>query len=182
VANGVVTEDGTLHEADVLICATGFRVTDWLANLRIVGRGGRTLVDEWKKAGQASAYYGITVSGFPNFFMLLGPNTGLGHNSVVFMIEAQLRYTMDCLKWLWSGRTGAIEPRGDIQQSFMDSINVKMKNTVWMSGCKSWYLNENGTNSTIWPSFTLSYWWRTHGARKSDFVLEPARKPATIAA
>jgi cation diffusion facilitator CzcD-associated flavoprotein CzcO len=182
VANGVVTENGALHEADVLVCATGFRVTDWLANTRIVGRGGRTLVDEWKKAGQASAYYGITVSGFPNFFMLLGPNTGLGHNSVVFMIEAQLRYATDCMRWLWSGKTAAIEPRLDVQKSFMDALNAKMKGTVWMSGCKSWYLNENGTNSAIWPSFTLSYWWRTHSARKRDFILEPARKPATIAA
>ncbi len=179
---GVVTADGTLHEADVLICATGFRVTDWLSNLKIVGRGGRTLVEEWKREGQASAYYGITVSGFPNFFMLLGPNTGLGHNSVVFMIEAQLRYTMDCLKWLWGRKAGAIEPRSDVQRSFMDAINAKMKGTVWMSGCKSWYLNENGTNSTIWPSFTLSYWWRTHSARKNDYILEPAHAPATIAA
>ena len=179
---GVVTEDGTLHEADVLICATGFRVTDWLANLKITGRGGRTLVEEWKKAGQASAYYGITVAGFPNFFMLLGPNTGLGHNSVVFMIEAQVRYAMDCLGWLWRGKAGAVEPRADIQQSFMDALNAKMRNTVWMSGCKSWYLNENGTNSTIWPSFTLSYWWRTHGARKSDFVFEPGRAPVKVAA
>jgi cation diffusion facilitator CzcD-associated flavoprotein CzcO len=180
--NGVVTADGTLHEVDVVICATGFRTTDFLSGLKIAGREGRDLVTEWKQQGQANSYYGITCSGFPNFFMLLGPNTGLGHNSVVFMIEAQVRYAMSCLDWLWRGKAGAIEPKADVQQSFMARLNAKMRNTVWMSGCKSWYLNENGTNSTIWPSFTLSYWWQTHSARRSDFILEPARFPATIAA
>ncbi len=134
------------------------------------------------QGGSGECFYGITVSGFPNFFMLLGPNTGLGHNSVVFMIEAQVRYAMSCLRWLWRGEARAIEPKSSVQKGFMHRINAKMRNTVWMSGCKSWYLNENGTNSTIWPSFTLSYWWQTHSARKSDFVLEPTRVPATIAA
>lgn len=182
VAKGVVTEDGVLHGADVVVCATGFRTTDWLANLEIVGRDGRRLVDAWRKAGQASAYYGIVVSGFPNFFMLLGPNTGLGHNSVVFMIEAQVRYAMSCLSWLWREKAGAIEPRAEVQRSFMDRLNAKMRNTVWMSGCRSWYLNENGTNSTIWPSFTLSYWWQTHSARAKDFLIDPGHEPATITA
>ena len=148
----------------------------------VLGRGGRDLTKEWRDAGAARAYYGITAEGFPNLFMLLGPNTGLGHNSIIFMIEAQTRYTMDCLNWLWSGQAQSVEVRKDVQCAFNDKLDDAMKRTVWMSGCKSWYLNADGTNSTIWPSFTLSYWWRTHSARKRDFLLEPAKTPEKIAA
>ncbi|HWA02204.1 MAG TPA: NAD(P)/FAD-dependent oxidoreductase [Rhizomicrobium sp.] len=177
--NGVVTEDGTLREADAILYATGFRVTDWLSHVDIRGRGGRKLIDDWR--GGAYAYYGVAVNGYPNMFLLLGPNTGLGHNSVVFMIEAQVRYAMDCLRWLWNG-AGAVEVKKDVQDAFNADIHERMKGTVWMSGCKSWYLNPDGTNSTIWPDFTVTYWWKTHAAKKQDFVLEPSRVAEEVAA
>jgi len=170
--NGIVTADGRLREVDVILYATGFRVTDWLSHVDIRGRGGRKLIDDWKDG--ASAYYGIAVNFYPNMFLLLGPNTGLGHNSVVFMIESQVRYALDCLKWLWAG-AGTVEVKAEVQDAFNKDLHEKMKRTVWMTGCKSWYLNPNGTNSTLWPDFTVTYWWKTRGARKSDFDLAPAR-------
>ncbi len=181
-ADAIVTSDGNRHPVDALVYATGFRPTDWIPGIQILGRGGRDLTQEWRHAGAARAYYGITTEGFPNLFMLLGPNTGLGHNSIIFMIEAQTRYTMDCLNWLWSGLAQSIEVRKDVQRAFNDKLDADMKRTVWMSGCKSWYLNADGTNSTIWPSFTLSYWWKTHSARKADFWLEPAKVPEKVRA
>ncbi|MBV8976735.1 MAG: NAD(P)/FAD-dependent oxidoreductase [Alphaproteobacteria bacterium] len=172
---GIVTADGTERACDAIIYATGFRVTDWLSHVDIRGRGGRKLIDDWKDG--AAAYYGVAVNGYPNMFLLLGPNTGLGHNSVVFMIESQVRFAMGCLGWLWSG-AGAVEVKKAVEEAFNAALHEKMKRTVWMSGCKSWYLNPNGTNSTLWPDFTVSYWWQTRRARKRDFELTPARAPA----
>ena len=172
--NTIVSQDGERRAVDAIVLATGFAVTDWIPGVRIIGRGGRDLTKEWRDAGAARAYYGIVAEGFPNLFMLLGPNTGLGHNSLIFMIEAQTRYIMHCLSWLWSGAAGSIEVRTEVQHQFNRRLDAKMKRTVWMSGCRSWYLNANGSNSTIWPSFTLSYWWKTHRARKRDFHLESA--------
>lgn len=172
---GVVTADGKVREVDAILYATGFRVTDWLSHVDIRGRGGRKLIDDWRDG--ASAYYGVVVNGYPNMFLLLGPNTGLGHNSVVFMIEAQVRYAMDCLKMLWKG-AGALEVKADVQAAFNATLHEKMKSTVWMSGCKSWYLNPNGTNSTIWPYFTVTYWRKTRSAKRRDFDLAPVRIPA----
>ena len=177
--NGIVTADGRLREVDAILYATGFRVTDWLSHVDIRGKGGRALIDDWRDG--ASAYYGIAVNGYPNMFLLLGPNTGLGHNSVVFMIEAQVRYTMDCLKWLWNG-AGSVEVKADVQNDFNKTLHEKMKGTVWMTGCKSWYLNANGTNSTIWPDFTVTYWWKTHSADRRDFDFVAARVPEDLAA
>ena len=178
--DAIVTEDGMRRPVDAIVLATGFRVTDWIPGAQVIGRGGRDLTREWREAGIARAYYGTVSEGFPNFFMLLGPNTGLGHNSIIFMIEAQTRYTMSCLKWLWSGRAGSVEVREGVQRTFNQRLDAQMRRTVWLSGCRSWYLNQNGTNSTIWPSFTLSYWWKTHAARKRDFLLEPAKATAKI--
>ncbi|HXL98518.1 MAG TPA: NAD(P)/FAD-dependent oxidoreductase [Rhizomicrobium sp.] len=171
---GIVTEDGKLREFDALVYATGFRATEVLAEMRVTGRGGRQLADDWKDGAQA--YYGIAVSGYPNFFMLLGPNTGLGHNSIIFMIEAQTRYIMDCLRWLRGG--GEVDVREDVQRDFNATLRTKMERTVWKSGCRSWYLNENGSNSVIWPGFTVDYWWKTRHARRADFTVRPAKVAA----
>jgi cation diffusion facilitator CzcD-associated flavoprotein CzcO len=164
---GIVTEDGKLRELDAIVFATGFRATELLSEMPVTGRGGRKLADDWKDGAQA--YYGIAVAGYPNFFMLLGPNTGLGHNSVIFMIEAQVRYVMDCLRW----GAGEVEVRADVQRDFNATIRAKMDRTVWKSGCRSWYLNADGSNSTIWPGFTVDYWWKTRRARRGDFEVRP---------
>ncbi|MDE2163721.1 MAG: NAD(P)/FAD-dependent oxidoreductase [Alphaproteobacteria bacterium] len=178
--DSIVTADGVRRPVDAIVTATGFRVTDWLPGVTVIGRGGRDLTAEWRNGGAARAYYGITAEGFPNLFMLLGPNTGLGHNSIIFMIEAQTRYIMRCLKWLWSGEADSVEVRADVQRSFNAWLNARMRRTVWLTGCRSWYLNPDGTNSTIWPSFTLSYWWYTHSAHKGDFVLSLKKQPCEL--
>jgi cation diffusion facilitator CzcD-associated flavoprotein CzcO len=179
VPEGIVTADGTVHELDALIYATGFRTKEPLAEIAVQGRAGHLLSQDWREGAQA--YYGIAAAGYPNFFFLLGPNTGLGHNSVVFMIEAQVRYTLKCLGWVLREGAGDVEVREDVQRMFNDNLKKEMRRTVWQSGCQSWYLNANGSNSTIWPGYTVSYWWQTHRTRKRDFTIRPAHVTAKIA-
>lgn len=157
---GVLTVDGTLHPADTIIFGTGFHVTDPPVAARITGRYGHTLADAWKDT--MSAHLGTTVHGFPNLFLLLGPNTGLGHNSVVFMLECQLHHVLGALDHL--NRTGetAVEPTIEAQREFVARVDRRMAGTVWSTGgCRSWYLDPSGRNSTLWPGYSWSYWLRT---------------------
>jgi cation diffusion facilitator CzcD-associated flavoprotein CzcO len=157
--DGIVTEDGILHEVDTIIFGTGFHVTDAPVAQLIRGRDGRTLGETWQ--GSMRAYQGTSVAGFPNLFMLLGPNTGLGHNSVVFMIECQLTYLLGALRHLDRTGTHAIEPTPQAQETFVTDVDRRMRGTVWTSGgCRSWYLDATGRNSTLWPGYTWSYWLR----------------------
>jgi cation diffusion facilitator CzcD-associated flavoprotein CzcO len=135
----------------------------------VVGKGGVELHDAWKN--RMTAYLGITVAGFPNFFMLLGPNTGLGHNSVVLMIEAQVRYTMNCLKLMKRRKQRVVEVRSEIQQSFVEEIYRRIAGTVWQSGgCKSWYQDQKtGEITTLWPGSVVSYLRRTRSVSASDY-------------
>jgi len=154
---GVVTNDGVERPVDVLIYGTGFRATEPFIGVRVVGKGGVEIHDAWRK--RMTAYLGVTVSGFPNFFILLGPNTGLGHNSVVLMIEAQVRYTIKCLKLMHRRRRRIMEVRPETQQSFVDEIYHRMSGTVWQSGgCHSWYQDhQTGEITTLWPGSVLGY-------------------------
>jgi cation diffusion facilitator CzcD-associated flavoprotein CzcO len=167
----IVTQDGVERPIDVLIYGTGFRATEPLIGCRIVGRGGVEIHDAWRK--RMSAYLGVTVTGFPNLFLLLGPNTGLGHNSVVLMIEAQVRYTMQCLKLLKSNKRRVIEVRSESQQRFVDEIYRRMGGTVWLSGgCHSWYQDQTtGEITTIWPGSVVAYLRRTRSVSPSDYEL-----------
>ncbi|SFS39393.1 flavin-containing monooxygenase [Saccharopolyspora flava] len=164
--NSVVTGDGQEHEVDAIIYGTGFHVTDAYDHLAIVGREGRKLQDTWRDG--AETYLGITVSGFPNLFFLLGPNTGLGHNSVVFMIESQLNYVIDCIRRIHRGEIGQVDVRQPVQDAFSQELHGELGGEVWsVGGCRSWYLDENGVNRTLWPGFTWKYWMRT---RKVDYA------------
>jgi len=167
----IVTRDGVERPMDVLIYGTGFRATEPLIGCRVVGKGGVEIHDAWRK--RMSAYLGVTVSGFPNLFILLGPNTGLGHNSVVLMIEAQVRYTMDCLKLMKRRKQRVLEVRPEIQQSFVEEIYRRMAGTVWQSGgCKSWYQDQStGEITTLWPGSVVSYLRRTRSVSASDYDL-----------
>ncbi|MGE5829864.1 MAG: 4-hydroxyacetophenone monooxygenase, partial [Micromonosporaceae bacterium] len=137
----------------------GFQVTEPPLAQRIAGRGGHSLAEEWR-AGM-HAYLGLTVHGFPNLFLLLGPNTGLGHNSVVFMLECQFRYLLGALRHLDRRGSVALEPRRSAQDGYLAAVERRMAGTVWLQGgCRSWYLDRNGRNSTLWPGFTISYWRR----------------------
>lgn len=168
---GLRAIDGVLHEADVLIFGTGFRATDLLTPMRIAGRDGLDLNEAWRDG--MAAYCGTAVAGFPNLFLLVGPNTGLGHNSIVFIIEAQLRYIADCLRK--AGQAGAIEPRAEAQRLYNEEIQRRLARTVWASGCRSWYLDAQGRNTTLWPGSTVEFWWRTRRAENAaHLVSRPA--------
>jgi cation diffusion facilitator CzcD-associated flavoprotein CzcO len=154
--NRILTADGVDHEVDTIIFGTGFHVTDLPIAERVRGRDGRTLAETW--SGSPRAHLGTTVSGFPNLFILLGPNTGLGHNSVVYMIEAQIEHLRGALRTLDRERATVLEPRAEAQQAFVTDVDRRMAGTVWTTGgCTSWYLDSTGRNSTIWPGFSFNF-------------------------
>jgi cation diffusion facilitator CzcD-associated flavoprotein CzcO len=169
--HSIVTNDDVERPIDVLIYGTGFRATEPLIGCRVIGREGVEIHDAWEK--RMSAYLGVTVSGFPNFFILLGPNTGLGHNSVVLMIEAQVRYAMECLKLMNRQNQRVMEVRPEIQQRFVEDIYRRMGNTVWQSGgCQSWYQDQKtGEITTLWPGSVIAYLRRTRSVTPSDYEL-----------
>jgi cation diffusion facilitator CzcD-associated flavoprotein CzcO len=167
-AHSIVTTDGRERLVDALIYGTGFRATDLLTPVRIIGRKGVDLNDAWR--GGFEAYFGITITGYPNLFMLVGPNTGLGHNSIIFMIEAQVHYVMKCLELLRERGATAMDLRPEVQAQFNRDLQEQMKRTVWASGCKSWYLDERGKNTTLWPGFSFKYWLETRKAVAKDYA------------
>jgi cation diffusion facilitator CzcD-associated flavoprotein CzcO len=170
-SHSVVTADGVEREVDAIIFGTGFHVTDAFDNLAVIGRDGRDLAKTWAGEGMRT-HYGISVAGFPNLFFLLGPNTGLGHNSVVFMIESQIRYVAQAIGLVDRHQAGAVEVRGDVQARFNEDIQRKLVRGVWtQGGCRSWYLDAKGVNRTIWPGFTWRYWLNTRRVDPADFEL-----------
>ena len=156
--NGIIV-NGVEQPVDAIIYGTGFRATDVFTPLRILGRNGVDINDVWNGRG-IEAYYGTTVAGYPNLFMLLGPNTGLGHNSIVFMIESQINYVLKCLDLMRQRRSSSMECLPQAQRDFNAELEAAMRGTVWAGGCKSWYFDANGRNVTLWPGFTFSYWWK----------------------
>jgi cation diffusion facilitator CzcD-associated flavoprotein CzcO len=169
--HSIVDNEGTEHEVDAIIYGTGFHVTDALEYLDITGENGKQLAKEWADEGMRT-HLGITVSGFPNLFFLLGPNTALGHNSVVFMIESQARYVVDAIRLAERHGATALDVRPDVERRFQAGIQDKLVKGVWtQGGCTSWYLDAKGVNRTIWPGFTWRYWMRTRKIRASDYEL-----------
>lgn len=169
---GIRTTDGTERSFDALIFGTGFVVADIYLNQSIIGRNGRNLLDEWEQTG-AQALYGLTVSGFPNLLFLLGPNTGLGHNSVVHMIESQLTYLLDYIQQLEQAGDGAfLDVKPDTQRTHNEQLQQQLVGTVWASGCQSWYMNQRGRNTTLWPDLTVTYRKATRRVNLADYVVE----------
>ncbi|HIV71793.1 MAG TPA: NAD(P)/FAD-dependent oxidoreductase [Candidatus Aquabacterium excrementipullorum] len=160
-ARGIETADGRHHEADVIVYGTGFAATEFLAPMKITGREGRDLNEAWRSGAQA--YLGITVPGFPNFFMLYGPNTNLGHNSIVYMLESQIAHVLRCLEKARAAGGDAIEVGEGPHSRFNAAVQRRLAGTVWQ-GCKSWYVDANGHNSTNWPGFTFTYRYLTRYA------------------
>ena len=153
----IVTTDGVEREIDVLIVATGFLTTEQPVAYKVTGRNGETLAEAWAEHG-IQAYKGATVNGFPNFFFVIGPNTGLGHTSMVFMIESQIAYVLEALRTMRERNLGTVEPTADAQQAWNDDIQHRMKRTVWNTGgCSSWYLDDHGRNVTLWPRTTFKF-------------------------
>jgi cation diffusion facilitator CzcD-associated flavoprotein CzcO len=171
---GVVGEDGVEVPADVLIYGTGFDAHNTI-RIDITGRGGRTLSEAWNRGNQA--YLGTAVAGFPNLFLMVGPNTGLGHNSQVFMIEAQARYIVDTVRRLRRRGADSVEVRAEVQDRFNEWLDGRMVDTVWHTGgCRSWYQDpRSGRNTVLWPDTTVAFWRRTRRARMSDYLLRRGR-------
>ena len=154
---GIVTADGTTREVDAIIVATGFHTTEQPIAEHIKGRDGRTLADAWREHGQA-AYKGTTISGFPNLFQIVGPNTGLGHSSMVFIIESQIAYIVSALQQIGQRELSTVEPTPEAQQSWNDDVQRRMQRTVWNTGgCASWYIDSHGRNTTLWPRTTFKF-------------------------
>jgi cation diffusion facilitator CzcD-associated flavoprotein CzcO len=155
--DAVVTADGTERPVDVIIVATGFHTTEQPIAEHVVGRGGRSLAQVWADGGMAS-YKGTTTHGFPNLFQLVGANTGLGHSSMVFMIESQIAYVLDAIATMQVHRYAAVEPRRDLQDAWNRDLQRRMARTVWSTGgCASWYLDDHGRNTTLWPRPTYTF-------------------------
>lgn len=147
-AGGVRTGDGVLHALDVLVLATGFRAHDFLRPMEVVGEGGRRLAEAWAQANEA--YRSVAVPGFPNFFLLVGPNSPIGNFSVVMISELQVDYILQLVDLVETGRCRAVAPGAAATRRFNAALGEAMKGTVWVSGCRSWYLDANG-NPALWP-------------------------------
>jgi cation diffusion facilitator CzcD-associated flavoprotein CzcO len=178
---GVVTtaQDGTRteHPADTIIFGTGFATTNPPIAERVHGADGRSLAERWRETGMA-ALHGLTVAGFPNLCFLVGPNTGLGHTSIVYMSESQVAYVLDLLDQLDRRGLGSFQPRQEVQDRYNDRLQQKLAGTVWNAGgCASWYLDAAGRNTTLWPTFTFRYRHQVRRADLAEYVTEPARVP-----
>lgn len=170
----LVTRSGSRHPAEVVILATGFEATRFLAPIEVAGRGGLSLAEAWRDG--AEAYLGLTVAGFPNFFMMYGPNTNLGHNSILFMIECQTRYILDCLRQMDQRDLAALDLRPGRQDAYNKALRAELARTAWARVGRSWYRDERGRITQNWPGSTVRYWWRTRRADLGDYRLEPRRQ------
>ena len=174
--DGVVTADGTTRAADVIIYGTGFKSLEFLAPMAVSGLDGRRLQEAWQDGAQA--YLGITVSGFPNFFMLYGPNTNLGGNSIIYMLEGQIGYVTGAVRALGAERLAWLDVRPDVQDAFNSWVQSASRTSVWESGCHNWYTTASGRNTNNWPDHTFMYRYRVRSFDLSAYRVRP-ELPAT---
>jgi len=169
---GVRTKDGRLHEADVIILATGFKPFNLLDSIEVAGPAGVTLAETWK--GGVAAHRTVAVPGFPNFFMLLGPNSGLGHNSVILIIEAQVNYVMRLIEEMRAKGAASIEPTPEAAAVYDRRLQHDLKDTVWAGGCQSWYLDGRGRNYTLYPHTVRAFIREMRGPKMTEYALKEA--------
>jgi len=169
--HSIITQDGKERPIDCLIYGTGF-ITDpriYMKNFQCTGLDGVELNEMWKQG--AESYYGICVKDFPNLFQLLGPNTLLAHNSVIFMIEAQVEYILQLMQLVDQSQSDAIMVKDQAQDAFNQQVQHMFEKTVWQSGCVSWYQQEGGKNFALWPTYTWKYWLKTKKPNAADYRL-----------
>ncbi|MEM1143823.1 MAG: NAD(P)/FAD-dependent oxidoreductase [Pseudomonadota bacterium] len=166
-ADGVISEDGIERPVDVIIYGTGFETSAMHSAVEYVGVDGQSLQDSWK-AG-AEAYRGVCVSGFPNFFMLYGPNTNLGSNSIIFMVERQVDYVLNCIDKLLTHKLRAFDVSAARQNRYNERMQKELADTVWVTDCKSWYKNAEGKVVNNWPRSTLYYRWHMRRPSYAEF-------------
>ena len=170
----IVTADGTEREVDTIIFGTGFKVSDNPQYKRVRGRGGITLEEAWQ--GSPRAYLGTTIPDFPNLFLVVGPNSAGGFNSIVFTSEAHVNYVMECLREMDRRGLGAVDVRPEVYDDFNREAEQRLARSVWNAGgCSSWYLDRNGRNGVWWPGFMSSLWQRTRKVDLGEYRLSPAR-------
>lgn len=165
----VVTADGNRHPAQVIILATGFETRQFLAPIRIVGRQKKVLSEQWNQT--ADAYLGMSVAGFPNFFLLYGPNTHLAQGSTIFMIECQSRYLVKCIQAYEKRGIDAMEVKPDVVQKFTQAMQTASSKTVFTASCTSWYKTSHGKVLNVWPGYATQYWWQTRKPKLSHFQI-----------
>jgi cation diffusion facilitator CzcD-associated flavoprotein CzcO len=169
--HSIIGNDGVERAVDAIIFGTGFHVSDFPFASRVRGKEGRTLSEVW--AGSPKALVGTTVAGFPNLFLLPGPNTGLGHSSVVYMLEAQIEHVLTAIVYMRRNGVTAIEARPQAQEAYVASVDKSMQGTVWTSGgCLSWYLDTTGRNSTLWPTPSWKFRRRVARFAPREYVME----------
>ncbi len=174
-ARSLITADGSELEVDVVVCATGYAAADYLGQIDVVGEDGSSLRDTWRNG--AYAYLGIAVPGFPNFFMLYGPNTNVGSNSVIFMLEAQAHYIVRALKYMRRKRRSYVAVSRDTTADFIAKIDQWMGATVWTTRCSNYFRAANGRVVTQWPRSARSFWSMTRRFKAADFIFDP---PASV--
>jgi cation diffusion facilitator CzcD-associated flavoprotein CzcO len=179
----VVAADGTERKVDAIIFGTGFHVLDMPIADRVRGADGRTLAEAWR--GSPQAHRGTSVPGFPNLFMLLGPNTGSGHMSVVFIAEAQSRYVLDAIRAMKRQAIGAVSVKPEAHRAYNESVQRRMKGTAWTEGgCASWYIDDNGLNTSLWPDFAYRFKreLRSFDLENYEALAAPARPSELVGA
>jgi len=164
---GVCTEDGIERPVDVLIYGTGFNATAMHTAVDFHGVDGQPLQDAWREG--AEAYRGVCMSGFPNLFLLYGPNTNLGSNSIIFMIERQVAWSVDCIDKLLSHELRALDVNAGVLRRYSERMQGELAQTVWVANCESWYKNAAGKVTNNWPRSTLNYWWHMRSPDFADF-------------
>lgn len=170
---GVRTDDGTHHRADAIVFATGFVTAPFASTLNVTGRGGRTLTDAW--GARAAAFLGLSVPGFPNMFLVYGPNTNLGSGSIVYMLEAQADHIVSAVATLTATGSSVIEVRAGAHRKFLSELESRQRRTVWQA-CQSWYRDAAGHDTHNWPGLMSSYRRRTRHVRREDYSITAVRR------
>jgi cation diffusion facilitator CzcD-associated flavoprotein CzcO len=179
-AHSIVTKDGVERPVDAIVLATGFQAAEGISPFEVRGAGGVDLDQAWREG--AEAYLGTSVSGFPNLFFIVGPNTGLGHNSMVFMIESQIAYILSAIRTMRARGLRAVDVKRDHQTRYNAKLHTRLARTVWAKGgCVSWYNTRTGKNTTLWPGFTLEFRLRTRRFDPAPYDLVPEERGASLA-
>jgi cation diffusion facilitator CzcD-associated flavoprotein CzcO len=168
VPEGIRTRDGNVRELDAVVLATGFDSQSIVAPMRVEGPDGRTLDDLWAEGPQA--HLGVAVAGMPNLFLLYGPNTNLGHNSIIFMLENQFRYIVQCLEEMRRRGSKTIDVRPEAMERFNEELQEKLRDSIWSAGCTSWYKTGSGRITNNWAGPAFKYWWATRRPDPADFA------------
>ncbi len=167
--HSILSKNGVEREFDAILLGTGFQVADMAIPIQVQGLEKKDLIRQWQEDG-ARTFYGISIHNFPNLLFMVGPNTGLGHNSIIHMIESQINYILSYLQHLEKQEpTWYLNLKKESQDRFFEEMKAEMPKTVWMQGCSSWYLNQEGENTTLWPKLTVSYRKETQSAQLEDY-------------